>query len=90
MTKQKEPPLRRLERELLGTPMRDLDLCGLHCQVSRIGYDDEGVRLTFSVGMPFEFNAEIKLSRADLAWLRDALTAALENPRNANMPQGRP
>jgi hypothetical protein len=88
--KQKEPPLRQLARELLGTPMRDLDLCGLHCQLSRIGYDTEGLRLTFAIGSPYEFNAEIKLSRADCVWLRDALTQALANPRNANMPKGRP
>lgn len=81
-------PLRDLEREWLGTPMRDLDLCELHCQVSRIGNYDEGLRLTFSIGCPFEFNAEIKLSRSDCEWLRDALTAQLLDPRNDNMPRG--
>jgi hypothetical protein len=84
-----EHPLQKLERELLGTPMRDLDLCGLHCQVSRIGYGDEGLRLTLSVGMPYEFETEVKLSRADAMWLRDALTAALVDPRNENMPTGK-
>ena len=89
MAKQKEHRLEKLERELLGTPMRDLDLCDLHCQLSRIGYDEEGLRLTFSIGCPYEFNAEVKLSRGDARWLRDALTDALNDPRNANLPKGR-
>lgn len=89
MPKPKEPPIRKMERELLGTPMRDLDLCGLHCQVNRIGYEEEGLRLTLSIGCPFEFNSEVKLSRGDCEWLRDVLTRALEDQQNANMPKGK-
>lgn len=70
-------------------PSRSLDLCEMDADVSRIGYPDEGLRLTISVGIPYQFNAEVKLSRADAEWLRDRLNAELTNPKNANMPKGK-
>jgi len=76
---------------LMGIPVsRALDLATpMRVDVGRIGYGDEGLRLTFSIGSPYEFNAEVKLSRADAEWLRLRLAQELENPRNANLPKGR-
>lgn len=70
-------------------PTRALDMAKpMHADVSRIGYEEEGLRLTLSIDSPYEFNAEVKLSRADAEWLRDRLTQELNDPRNVNMPRG--
>lgn len=58
--------------------------------VGRIGYDEEGLRLTFAIGMPFDFHAEVQLSRADAESLIEQLRANLDDPRNANLPKGLP
>jgi len=72
------------------TVSRPLDLAApMRADVSRIGYDEEGLRLTISLGSPYKFNAEVQLSRADATWLRDRLTQELNDPRNGNMPKGR-
>lgn len=78
-------------REVFGIPARRvMDLAAPMCvDLSRIGYKDEGLRLTFSIGSPYEFNAEVKLSRADAEWLIVRLTAELADLRQANMPKGR-
>jgi hypothetical protein len=77
-------------RRLMGIPVaRALDLARpMRCDVGRLGYPDEGLRLTLSIDSPYEFNAEVKLSRADVEWLIARLTAELANPQNANMPKG--
>ena len=67
---------------------RTLNICGMECQVGRIGYPDEGLRLTLSIGSPYEYSAEVKLTRADAEWLRDILAQQLNDRRNDNMPKG--
>lgn len=70
---------------------RPLDLAApMHANVGRIGYEEEGLRLTLSIESPYQFNAEVKLSRADAEWLIARLRAELDDPRNANLPKGRP
>lgn len=69
-------------------PSRALDLA-MYAQVGRLGNDDEGIRLTIAIDYPYEFNAEVKLSRADAEWLVGRLRAELDNPRNANLPNGK-
>src|SRR5690349_6364895 len=78
-------------KQAMGIPVsRHLDLAApMRMDVSRIGYDEEGLRLTVALGSPYEFNAEVKLSRADAKWLIARLQAELADPRNANMPAGR-
>lgn len=78
-------------RQAFGIPgPRRLDLAApMRMDVSRIGYDEEGLRLTVALGSPYEFNAEIKLSRADAEWLVARLQVELADPRNANLPAGR-
>jgi len=57
---------------------RTLDLAApLRLAVGRIGYPEEGLRLTIARGMPFKFNSEVKLSRRDCKWLVEALNEAL-------------
>ena len=77
-------------KAVFGIPLsRALDLATpMHADVSRLGYTDEGLRLTLSIDRPYAFNAEVKLSRADAEWLRDRLTQELNDRRNANMPKG--
>lgn len=60
---------------------------GLSIEVRRLGYADEGLRLTVSMGFPYNYNAEVKLGRADAEWLATKLRQELDNPRNANMPK---
>lgn len=73
-----------------GIPVaRWLDLARpMRMDVGRIGYDEEGIRLTMSIGSPYEFDAEVKLSRADAEWLVASLRRELDDPRNANLPKG--
>jgi hypothetical protein len=77
-------------KALIGLPVsRELDLARpMRVDVGRIGYADEGLRLTFSIGSPYKFNAEVQLSRADAEWLVARLRAELADPRNANLPKG--
>jgi hypothetical protein len=76
-------------KEAFGIPLsRRLDLLDMDVDVGRIGYDDEGLRLTLSLGSPYQFNAEVKLSRGDAQWLIDRLQAELAHPKNANLPTG--
>jgi hypothetical protein len=56
--------------------------------VSRIGYDEEGLRLTFAIGMPFDFHVEVQFTRADAESLIEQLRANLDDPRQANLPKG--
>lgn len=76
---------------MLGIPAkRTLDLAKpMRLDVSRIGYADEGLRLTLSIDSPYQFNAEVKLSRRDVEWLLLRLDHELKNPKNANMPKGK-
>lgn len=72
-----------------GIPLaRRLDLCGMSADVARLGYEDEGLRFTLAIHSPYDFNAEVKLSRADAEWLRSRLDAELADPKNSNMPKG--
>lgn len=68
---------------------RTLDLAQpMYIDVSRLGYGDEGIRLTFAINSPYEFNSEVKLSRADAEWLVRRLQVELAEPKNANLPRG--
>jgi hypothetical protein len=77
-------------KAMFGIPFsRGLDLAApMRLDVSRLGYDEEGLRLTFSIGSPFNFNAEVQLSDAE--WLVQRVTSELADPRNANLPKGNP
>jgi hypothetical protein len=68
---------------------RALDLSApMRADVGRLGNDEEGLRLTLAIGSPYEFNAEVKLSRGDAEWLVARLRAELDDPRNVNLPLG--
>ena len=54
--------------------------------IGRIGYPDEGLRLTICRNVPYKFSTEIQLSRSDVEWLVAELQKELENPGNDNMP----
>jgi hypothetical protein len=83
-----EHPMEKLARELCGEEVCLLSLAkGLKMKLGRIGYAEEGLRLTIYMGMPFEFNAELKLSRRDALWLHAQLDKALADPSNSNMPE---
>lgn len=60
---------------------------GMWVRVSRIGYEDEGIRLTFSTGMPFDFHVEVQLSRIDTEALIESLQDELERNKNRNLPE---
>jgi hypothetical protein len=63
-----------------------LDLAApLRVQVTRLGYPDEGIRLTIAHGMPFEFSTELKLSRRDTERLIAALQHQLADPSSENL-----
>lgn len=59
---------------------------GLNAQLTRIGYPDEGLRLTVFDKIPYNFHVELQLSRSDAVALAHALREALKDPRNANLP----
>jgi hypothetical protein len=70
-------------------PARHLDLARpMRLDVSRLGYDGEGLRLTLSIDSPYRYNAEVKLSRGDAEWLVKRLQQELANPKNTNLPEG--
>lgn len=51
---------------------------GQRCELSRIGYEDEGVRLTFYDKKPFRIHTEVQLSRLDVEHLISGLKQSLE------------
>ena len=59
---------------------------GLALRVSRIGYEDEGLRLTIFDQTPFKFHVELQLSRKDTKNLIKILEAKLSEERQVNMP----
>jgi hypothetical protein len=62
--------LRQLMEDLGVSKLLDLRLVpGMTLEVSRIGYADEGLRLTLALGSPYKYNSEVKLGRADAEWL---------------------
>lgn len=76
-------------KESFGLPAdRILDLSHMRADVGRLGYPDEGLRVTFAIGCPFDFHAEVQLSRADAEWLVARITAELNDPKNTNLPVG--
>lgn len=79
-------------KAMLGLPCpRDLDLARpMRIDVGRIGYPDEGLRLTLGIDSPYQFNAEVKLSREDARWLLRRLHEELDAQKNTNMPKGKP
>lgn len=84
----KKHGLRQLMEDLGVSQLRDLSLAkGMTIEVSRIGYEDEGLRLTIAMGCPYQFNAEVKLGRTDAEWLVARIRKELSDPRNKNMPQ---
>ena len=54
---------------------------GLYMQVSRIGYPDEGIRLTFLDDIPFNLHFEVQLSRKDVQILIERLQKKLETEK---------
>ena len=56
------------------------------CSVGRIGYNDEGIRVTFFDDMPFNCHFEIQLSRRDTEALIELLRNELLNKRSSNLP----
>lgn len=66
----------------------DLPRHRMTMDVGRLGYDDEGLRLTFAIGSPFDFHVEAQLSRADAESLIAQLRANLDDPRQANLVKG--
>ena len=60
---------------------------GMYVRVSRLGYEDEGIRLTFSTGMPFDFSVEVQLSRRDTEALIKSLLDELERNKDGNLPE---
>jgi hypothetical protein len=59
---------------------------GLHLELSRIGYAEEGLRLTVFDQIPYNFHVEVQLSRSDAVALVSYLQAHIANPRNDNLP----
>jgi hypothetical protein len=53
-----------------------------YIQLSRIGYPDEGLRLTIFDNVPFNCSFEVQLSKSDIKWLIAKLTEALEKENN--------
>ena len=58
----------------------------LFLRVSRIGYEDEGLRLTIFDQTPFKFHVELQLSRKDAENLIQILQEQLNDERQVNMP----
>jgi hypothetical protein len=65
---------------------RMLEITNNYIHLSRIGYSDEGVRLTIHDTVPYKFHVEVQLSRKDMEWLVAELQKELSNPRNSEMP----
>jgi hypothetical protein len=59
---------------------------GMHIHLSRIGYPDEGIRLTVHQGLPFNFDSTVQLSRSDAEWLVTELNKMLKDPDHKNLP----
>jgi len=51
---------------------------GLYFQLTRIGYEDEGIRLTFFDNIPFKLSFEVQLSKKDTKELIEQLKNKLE------------
>lgn len=66
----------------------DLTVNRMVMEVGRIGYADEGLRLSFSIGFPHDFSVEVQLTRADAESLIEQIRAHLEDPRHDNLPKG--
>ena len=63
----------------MSESIKDLKLAEpLHFEVNRLGYDDEGIRLTFALGSPYSAHFEVQLSMEDTINLITALTSVLE------------
>jgi hypothetical protein len=75
----------------MGIPVsRVLDMATpMHADVSRIGYPDEGIRVTVGLRCPFDAHFEVQLSRSDAEWLIARLLAELASPRNDNLLIGK-
>jgi len=58
---------------------------GNFVQVGRIGYPDEGIRLTFCDGFPYNLHFEIQLSRCDAEFVINALTNMLNSKEQDNL-----
>lgn len=80
---------KRLEAQYRSRVL-DLTRNRMVMEVGRLGYDEEGLRLEFSIGMPYDFSLEVQLSRADAESLIEQLRAHLDDPRHNNLPQGTP
>ena len=70
--------------------MLDLPQNRMVMRVSRIGYPDEGLRLEFCIGMPFDFHVEAQLTRSDAESLIEQLRAHLDSETSDNLQLGTP
>ena len=82
----------KAEQKRIDTAYRrrvlDLPRNRMTMDVGRIGYADEGLRLTFAIGIPFDFHVEVQLSREDAESLIEQLRANLDDPRQDNLLKG--
>ena len=60
---------------------------GLYCHISRIGYPDEGIRVTFLDAVPYNLHFEVQLSRTDAEWMIAKLQDMLKSERQDNLPK---
>ena len=60
---------------------------GLYCDVHRLGYEDEGIRLTFFDDKPFNLHFEVQLSKKDTEKLIEELKKELESENSKNLQE---
>jgi hypothetical protein len=60
---------------------------GLFLKCDRLGYPDEGLRLTVYDDTPYNFHVELQLSRADATYLIAVLQHELARSGSENLPE---
>lgn len=58
---------------------------GLFLKCDRIGYPDEGIRITVYDDVPYNFHVELQLTRLDAEYLIAALQHELASARSKNL-----
>lgn len=90
-TVRKETAKEQRQRELMYRErVLDLPKNRMTMRVARIGYPDEGLRLEFCIGMPFDFHVEAQLTRSDAESLIEQLRAHLDSKTSDNLQFGTP
>ena len=54
----------------------------MFCEIGRIGYPDEGIRLLFGDDVPYNLHFEVQLSREDTEWIIAELQERLKKEKN--------